>query len=431
MQIAKVRLPVTKLKNSTSYVEKEMPTKTGPSFVIHDGPPYCSGNLHIGHALNKIIKDITLRYRLLRGNQVYMRPGFDTHGLPVELKARQKAKNPLEIRSEARQYALSCLKQQSLQFQSWNILGDWKNPYKTMDTSYVIKQMKIFNHLYKSGLIYRDYKPVYWSPANQTALAEAEIEYEDITSQSVFVRCQLDRGISLLVWTTTPYTIPANMAVSLNRSLEYVKCIFRDETIIVGKSFIKKLEHIKNSSLLGTEKIEVEELLTQTYLHPLLSTRHRIVHSDHVTDGQTCLVHIAPGHGMEDFIVAKKENIKVYCPVNESGEFDPNCGIPELIGLQALEAGTVKVIELLRNNRNLLAVEPYKHSYPVDWRKKQPIITRSALQYFCRVDKLKELSLECINATQFVPNFGKEKLSKSITSRAEWCISRQRYFNLI
>ena len=428
--IKKVLLPSTKFKNKSQYLQKTIPIKDGPLYVIHDGPPYASGILHIGHALNKIIKDITLRYRLLRGNRVYMRPGFDTHGLPVELKARTKAKTPIDIRHEARQYANSCVKQQIQQFQSWNILADWSNPYRTMDTAYVVKQLHIFNSLFRKGLVYRDFKPVYWSPANQTALAEAEIEYSNITSKSIYCRFKVKECLSLLIWTTTPYTIPANMAVCINKNIEYVVCQFKIESFIISATFVDKLKSLVSDEFIAVTPISAIELLSMTYKHPLYSSTHSIIHGDHVSDSQTGLVHTAPGHGNDDFLICKQHNIPVHCPVDERGLFDASVNIPKLVGLAALDDGTDAVIDLLTKAHLLLKQEPFTHQYPVDWRKKQPVITRAALQWFCTVDQLKDRAANAINGIQFTPIHGKDKLLTSIMSRSEWCISRQRFWGV-
>ncbi len=420
----KVRLPLTKLKNSQSFIDKPIPSKTGASFVIHDGPPYCSGNLHIGHALNKILKDITLRYRLLRGNNVYMRPGFDTHGLPVELKARNASAEPSKIRVEARKYATQCLKKQVSQFQSWNLLGDWNNPYKTMDTNYVINQLQIFYSLYKKGLIYRDYKPVYWSPINKTALAEAEIEYKEITSTSLYCRFKIKDSMYFIIWTTTPFSLPGNLAVAINAEIKYVVCKSNNVLYVCSQSFVPKLTSILGT-IDSTEPIEAKELLKMTYKHPILNKTLPVLNASHVQDSQTGIVHTAPGHGLEDFEVCKENGIKPYCPINESGCFDES--IPELKGLFALDSADA-IQKLMKDS--VMLVEPYKHQYPVDWRKGQPVIMRAALQFFCSVDKLKPDAIQAVESINFIPSHGKDKLLQSITSRSEWCISRQRFWGV-
>eukprot|EP00835_Amoeboradix_gromovi_P000822 NODE_31_length_32452_cov_0.352672.p2 type:complete len:860 gc:universal NODE_31_length_32452_cov_0.352672:8706-6127(-) len=426
----KVILPMTKFKKNSQFINKKIPAKNGPKYVIHDGPPYCSGQLHLGHALNKIIKDITLRYRLLRGNNVYMRPGFDTHGLPVELRARTKASLPIDIRHEACLYAMSSLKTQLLQFQSWNIIADWDNPYKTMDNSYVVKQLQIFHQLYKSGLVYREYKPVYWSPANKTALAEAEIEYNLITSKSIFCKLKIRDKLFLLVWTTTPYTVPSNNAVCVSPDIKYVICQFDDESYITAQSFVHRLAEIKNNTNYTLLDIRTEDLLNMKYTHPFYNTRHPILIGSHVSDSQTGLVHIAGGHGADDYVICKAHDIKITCFIDEDGLFDKSCNIPALEGLYALTQGTDRVIELLKASNLLLHTEPYSHSYPVDWRKKQPIVTRATLQWFCNVNLLKQDALDSVNSVSFIPPHSKSKLIDSITSRSEWCISRQRFWGV-
>jgi len=450
-------------------------------FILHDGPPYANGELHIGHALNKVLKDIINRFNLIDGKRVFYKPGWDCHGLPIELKALEalrKEQNtrvkilksqlkkttneeerdnieheikqvkrskltPSDIRTLARSFALATSEAQSKSFQELGVMGDFKNPYKTLDPSYVINQLYIFKQMMDNGLIRRQEKPVYWSCENATALAEGELEYNDShNSTAIYLKFPVDttdlkelsslgNKVNLLIWTTTPWTIVANKAVSVNSKLDYTILKHQSEYLIVALDLASQVMSSKE----GIEDTKIHlsgaQLLKTTYINSLTGgVKQPILDGDHVTNvAGTGLVHTAPGHGNDDYWVCLKNDIAPYSPVDSFGRYTPD--VPEsckdLIGLHVLKEGAPKVVEKLTNLGAIFSIQKnYIHSYPYDWRSKKPIIIRSTPQWFINIDQIKERTLKTLQDVKFYPDKGFKRLETFIQRRQEWCISRQR-----
>jgi len=413
--------------------------KTLPNYILHDGPPYANGSIHAGHALNKILKDFVIRYKNMSGFKAPYLPGWDTHGLPIEnalSKSKKVNRKELELsdfRELCMKYALEQIDTQRLQFKRLGILGLWDQPYITLNKEYEASQIRVFNEMVKKGLIYKGLKPVYWSPSSETALAEAEIEYHDIVSPSIYVampavdtKNKLPKNTFFLIWTTTPWTIPANLAIAVGSDIEYVLVKHKNNNYLVGKSLLNKLTDLlgwSNSS--EVQNIFGWELEGMTYKHPLYDRISPIIISEHVTveDG-TGLVHIAPGHGEEDFIVGKKYNLDVYCPVDSKGVMMEEAG-ERFAGLY-VEDCNEEVIKALFEDGYLLGRFDFSHSYPHDWRTQKPVIFRATSQWFASIEKLKDDILREIQTIKWYPAWGDVRLSNMIKDRGSWCISRQR-----
>ena len=426
----------------------------GEPFVLHDGPPYANGDLHIGHALNKILKDIINKYQMLQKRKVRYIPGWDCHGLPIELKVLQSMKSaerqaltPLDLRKKAAAFAEETVGKQRESFKRYGVWGDWEQPYLTLQPKYEAAQIGVFGEMFLKGHIYRGRKPVHWSPSSRTALAEAELEYpEKHTSQSIYVGFRVTQPASCLVphfsgsdlrvaiWTTTPWTIPANLAVAVNGALEY--SVVGHESLpyklIVAKGLITALA----SRLEGLpEGAELEEIATFTgeqiagtaYAHPLYERESQVVlGGDYITtESGTGLVHTAPGHGQDDYLTGLKYGLPLLSPVDDAGKFTSEAG-EDLQGLSVLGDGNTAVIEKLKASGTLLREEAYEHKYPYDWRTKKPTIFRATSQWFASVDAFREDALSAIDAVTWMPAIGQNRITSMTQSRSDWCISRQR-----
>ncbi|MCJ1285957.1 isoleucine-tRNA ligase [Xylographa opegraphella] len=432
------------------------------TFILHDGPPYANGSLHIGHALNKILKDITCRFQLSQGKRVNYVPGWDCHGLPIELKALQKQQKigrlaederlgAVAVRKIARDLATRTVEAQKNEFRKWAIMADWTNAWKTMDKSFEIRQLWVFRMMVEKNLIYRQFKPVYWSPSSHTALAEAELEYNsDHVSTAAFVKFPLMQlpevlqqrfgtdgtQISAVIWTTTPWTIPANKAIAVHAEMDYV--ILESQThglLLLAASRIADIEACCNETfgmpLYGV--IPGAELLGTIYRHPAHDKQtqyQQIVHADFVSaDSGSGLVHIAPGHGMDDYKLCQQLGIAATAPVDDWGCFTKDAlpTAPEvLVGKAVLGEGNQSILDYLYTQNAILASHPHKHNYPYDWRSKQPVIIRATEQWFADVGEIRDSALQSLAAVRFIPETGKERLSGFVRNRSEWCISRQR-----
>lgn len=408
--------------------------KGNTPFVLHDGPPYANGAIHIGHALNKILKDFVLRYKTMKGFYAPYIPGWDTHGLPIEQALTKKGVNRKEMtvsdfRRLCHDYALEQVKMQKVQFKRLGILGEWDNPYITLNPTFEADQLRVFGAMAAKGLIYKGLKPVYWSPSSESALAEAEIEYEEVTSPSIYVAFEIAEGArkgqKLIIWTTTPWTLPANLAISANPTLTYVVVENQGIKYIVAKSLLEKVSAVLKfdnpqvvETFLGTELEFVQ------YIHPLNGRICPVILGEHVTDTDgTGLVHTAPGHGEDDYNVGKKYNLEILVPVDDRGMFTKEA--LEFEGIYYEKANPL-IIEKLENLGNLLHVSYFKHSYPHDWRTKKPIIFRATPQWFASIDLLKQPLLEEIKHTNWIQKWGELRIHNMIKDRNDWCISRQR-----
>ena len=427
------------LKIYERAVEKN---KNKKPFFLHDGPPYANGSIHVGHALNKILKDFIVRYKTMYGHYAPYTPGWDTHGLPIETaltknkKVNRKELSIAEFRSLCEKYALEQVEIQKAGFKRLGVFADWNNPYITLTKDYEAVQLRAFGEMASKGLIYKGLKPVYWSPSSETALAEAEIEYQDVKSPTIYVAFNvvdgkglLDSDCELVIWTTTPWTIPANLAICANAELEYVVVVINNRKFVVAKELLETFVKTINA-----EEYEIVKTLTGlelegvTYKHPLFDRVSPVILGDHVTlDAGTGLVHTAPGHGADDFIVGKRYGLDVLCPVDSRGYMTEEAG--DYKGLFYEECNKAIVADL-ESCGALLKLSFITHSYPHDWRTKKPIIFRATPQWFASIKNFKEDILKAIENVEWVPAWGETRISNMIKDRDDWCISRQRVWGV-
>ena len=405
-------------------------------FILHDGPPYANGDIHIGHALNKVLKDFVLRYKTMSGHLVPYIPGWDTHGLPIETALTKKGVNRKELslveyRKLCRAYAMDQVEKQKVQFARLGILGEWDNPYITLTNDFEANQVKVFAKMVDRGLIYKGLKPVYWSPSSESALAEAEIEYQDKQSTSVYVAFPSVGGKGLLkdaaylIWTTTPWTLPANLAISVHPRMDYSVIEVLDKKYVVAQSLIEtlaKMLHFEEYKVLGS--IKGSELELNQYKHPLYDRVSPIIVGEHVTDTDgTGLVHTAPGHGEDDYRVGRTYGLDILCPVDDKGYMTEEAG--QFAGLY-YEVANEAIVKALEEANVLLRSDKFMHSYPHDWRTKKPVIFRATPQWFASIEKLKDELLSEVKKAEWLPLWGELRISNMITGREDWCISRQR-----
>ncbi|CCV64446.1 Isoleucyl-tRNA synthetase [Alteracholeplasma palmae J233] len=409
--------------------------KDNEPFILHDGPPYANGDIHVGHAFQKTLKDFVLRYQTMKGRYVPYIPGWDTHGLPIETAVTKKGINRKEIsrsefRKHCREFALQQVERQKAQFMRIGILGDWDNPYLTLDKSFVSDQVKIFSQMVARGLIYKGLKPIYWSPSSESALAEAEIEYHDKQSKSIYFTFKLTdkkkfKDTSLIIWTTTPWTLPANLAVSVHPTMNYNHILVDGKKYIVAEALLGSLkDKLSFNSVEVLDTFKGQTLENLTYKHPIFDRTSPIILGEHVTDTDgTGLVHTAPGHGEDDYIVGKKYNLDILCPVNETGMMTNEAGKYE--GL-FYEKANDAIIEDLKETNSLLRVDTITHSYPHDWRTKKPVIFRATPQWFASVKMIREELLKEVEKTTWLPKWGEVRIGNMLKDREDWVISRQR-----
>ena len=432
-------LPIQNRWFDTDLYGKVLKKNEGkPPFVLHDGPPYANGNIHIGHALNKILKDFVVRYKTMSGYYSPYVPGWDTHGLPIE-SALTKDKNinrkemtVSAFRSACTDYANEQILLQRKEFKRLGILGEWDNPYVTMDKAYEAVQIRAFGTMVEKGLIFKGLKPVYWSPSSETALAEAEIEYHNVKSPAIYLAFKVVDGkkivsndCELVIWTTTPWTIPANLAIAVNEALQYVVVSAKNRYFVVASDLVESFVGafgVDQYSI--AKKIQGSSLEGITYVHPLYGRVSSVVLSDHVTvDAGTGLVHIAPGHGEDDFLVGRKYNLEVLCPVDSKGIMTEESG--EFAGLFYEEANKL-IVKRLDEKGALLKLDFLIHSYPHDWRTKKPVIFRATQQWFASIEGFKADMLKAVSKIEWHPTWGETRIANMIKDRREWCISRQR-----
>ncbi|MBU0634167.1 MAG: isoleucine--tRNA ligase [Candidatus Omnitrophica bacterium] len=426
-------------------------SKKSSSFILHDGPPYANGNIHIGHALNKILKDIVNKYKTLRGFSTPYIPGWDCHGLPVEHQLFKKLKkhkgqvNQIEFRERAHEFAMEFVEIQKEEFKRLGIFGDWDNPYLTLSATYEASIIRSFGKLVDKKFIYRGCKPVNWCCVCETALAEAEVEYEEHTSPSIYVKFKLmdTAGISslslvdaancfLVIWTTTPWTLLGNVACAVHPEFDYnIVEIGRKDALILEKNLtatVLEQVGIKDYKILG--EIKGRDLENLKYRHPFLRREGTVVLADYVSceDGSG-IVHTAPGYGAEDFITGKKYGLEILMQVDEKGCFYKD--IPEVAGLNVKESNK-RVMEILQENKALLFINEVQHSYPHCWRCKKPIIFRATEQWFMNIDHkdLRGTLLVLIKQTSWVPAFGEGRIAGMVQKRPDWCLSRQRLWGV-
>jgi len=436
---------------------------SGETFTLHDGPPYANGNLHMGHVLNKVLKDIINKFQIMKGKKVCYVPGWDCHGLPIELKVLQALDKtqraeltPIKLRKKAASYAKKQVSQQMDGFKRWGVWGDWNQPYLTLEKNFEASQIELFGEMVFKGYIYRGLKPVHWSPSSQTALAEAELEYPNgHISQSIYVGFKVEKipklltqeisnkapnlfnnkgklkEVKLVIWTTTPWTIPANEAISVNQELEYVIAEGSDSSLIIIANDL--LEEVSESVGINYEKIVLIKgslLDGIIYKNPLFDKSSPVVlGGDYITtDSGTGLVHTAPGHGVDDFNTGKKYKLPISCPVDAKGFLTKEAGKFE--GLNVLKDANNVIINDLINTGSLLKEIPFEHKYPYDWRTKKPTIFRATEQWFASVEGFRDKALSAIEDVVWLPESGKNRIDSMVKERGDWCISRQRNWGL-
>ena len=395
----------------------------GENFTLHDGPPYANGTLHLGHAMNKVLKDIIVKHRLLKGKSASFVPGWDCHGLPIELKVLQSLKSkerkgltPMSMRGKAKDFALKTIEEQAEQFKRYGVWGDYEKRYQTLDPEYEARQLEVFGKMFMEGHIYRGLKPVNWSPSSRTALAEAELEYPPgHKSRSIYVGMPLverndklealEGQVSLAIWTTTPWTMPANLAVAVNGDIEYaaVRVTTKAEPthLVVAADLVESLSAKLGEDLEVVATLKGSELEGCSYKHPLYArTSPVVIGGDYITtESGTGLVHTAPGHGQDDFQVGQKYGLPILSPVDNAGRLTKEAG-EEFEGLNVLTDANGAIIEALEREGALLLEELYEHKYPYDWRTKKPTILRATEQWFASVDGFKSQALDAIDTVQ-------------------------------
>ena len=424
-----------------------------PQYILHDGPPYANGNIHMGTALNKIIKDIIIRYKNMSGFQAPYVPGYDTHGLPIELKAlsslgdKKAGVSKLELRQICKEFATEHIGVMNEQFKRLGVQGDFENPYLTLRPEFEARQVEIFGEMAKKGYIYKGMKAVYWCPEDRTALAEAEIEYAEDECDSIYVRFKLTddpNGVLakhnipldkawIVIWTTTTWTLPANVATCLNPNLEYAFVKIGDAYHIMARELVESTMkgcHIDEYEVLP-ETVLGSELELMQYQHPFLDRKGLIILGDHVTlEGGTGCVHTAPGHGVEDFEVCVNHypQVPVVVPVDDAGRLTAEAG-EKFAGLKVWDANKV-ILEHIKESGHLMGVQHITHQYPHCWRCHHPIIFRATEQWFCSIDAFKEDVYKAIDSVHWQPAWGHDRMAGMVRDRSDWCISRQRVWGV-
>lgn len=419
------------------YEKRQKLNEGKPTFVLHDGPPYANGNIHIGHALNKISKDIIVRSKSMSGFRAPYVPGWDTHGLPIEQVLankgiKRKEMTMAEYRKKCEEYALSQVDKQRDDFKRLGIAGEWDNPYITLTPDYEAAEIRVFGKMAEKGYIYKGLKPIYWSPSSESSLAEAEVEYKDVKSPSIFVAFKvkdgkgiLDTDTSFIIWTTTPWTLPANQGISANPAYTYVVVEADGRKFVVAKDLLANVaEELDWTDPKVIKEVNGKDLEYMTAQHPFYDRESLVILGDHVTlDAGTGLVHTAPGHGEDDYFAWKKYRKDIISPVDDRGVMTADA--PGFEGVFYDKVNPM-VTELLEKNGALLKLEFFTHSYPHDWRTKKPIIYRATPQWFASIDKFRQDILDEIEKVDWIIPWGKTRLYNMIRDRGDWVISRQR-----
>jgi isoleucyl-tRNA synthetase len=417
-----------------------------PTFILHDGPPFANGDVHMGTALNKVLKDLVVKSKTMAGFAVPFVPGWDCHGLPIEFKVVKQAAGleAGEIRRRCTEFALKFIDIQRASFRRLGVFGDWENPYLTMAPSYEADILRVFAKMVEDGRIYQSRKPVQWSYGAHTALAEAEVEYMDKESPAIFVKFAVERGLqsasnsltlpdgtSMVIWTTTPWTLPANLGIAVHPEFTYVVGRYEkegvSETLIIVRelmeTFQQKTGFILQEEIRSHKGRELEGLLAR---HPFIDRTSRVILANFVTtETGTGAVHIAPGHGADDYVAGMQNQLGLLSPVDDNGHFTDEAEMPELLGKHVF-ACNEPIIEMLAASGHLLGREVYRHSYPHCWRSKTPIIFRAVEQFFISIDDIRGRALQAIDEVQWLPAWGRNRIYGTVEARPDWCISRQR-----
>jgi isoleucyl-tRNA synthetase len=411
-------------------------------FVLHDGPPFANGDVHMGTALNKVLKDIVVKSQSMLGRRAPFVPGWDCHGLPIEFKVVKESRglSPLEVRKRSEEYARKYIGIQRTQFKRLGVLGEWEQPFLTLDPGYEADIIRAFAGFVEAGLVYQSKKPVYWSTGAQTALAEAEVEYADREDPAIFVKFPLVSGplagqASMAIWTTTPWTLPANVGIAVHPEHRYVAEKFRHRetgeraTFVVAQALVPAFTEATPWALEAEAQVYSfpgAELAGATAQHPFLDRTAKVIVADFVTlDTGTGSVHIAPGHGADDYVAGLENGLPILSPVDDHGRFTEEVGVPVWAGRYVFDANK-DVVELLRERGALLGEQIYRHSYPHCWRSKTPVVFRAVEQFFIRIEALRARALAAIDTVQWVPAWGRNRIYGTVESRPDWCISRQR-----
>ena len=409
-----------------------------PRFDLHDGPPFANGNIHMGHALNKISKDIIVRYKNMNGYYAPYVPGWDTHGLPVEQQLAKKgvdrkSMDRAKYRELCRQYAEEQIQKQMNDFKRLGVMADWDHPYVTLQHDFEAQEIRVFGEMYKKGYIYKGKKPVYWSWSSESTLAEAEVEYKDVEANSIFVAFPVTDGKGIIdpkdtyfvIWTTTPWTIPANEAICVNPKFDYSVVQVGDKRYVVATGLLDKVaEEIGWGDYKVVQTVKGADMEYMKAKHPIYDKESLVIEGFHVTlDDGTGLVHTAPGFGEDDFNVGQKYNLPIFSPVDAHGCYTDE--VPELKGMFYQDVDKL-MIEKLKDASALLKLKVFTHSYPHDWRTKKPVIFRATTQWFASIAKFRDQILDQIEKASFIPSWGKTRLYNMIKDRGDWVISRQR-----
>jgi isoleucyl-tRNA synthetase len=424
------------------YQQIQSQTKGKPTFILHDGPPFANGDVHMGTALNKVLKDLIVKSKTMAGFHAPFVPGWDCHGLPIEFKVVKSAAGltPVQIRTLSEAEARKYIDIQRASFKRLGVFGDWDNPYLTLDPAYESGILRTFGKAVDKGLVYRMKRPVLWSYGAQTALAEAEVEYKEKTSPAIYVKfkvgqasCLPDSGSNLVIWTTTPWTLPANLAIALHPEFDYVSGTFthedgRSETLVIAKSRLEAFTAATGFKLdpATTTAFKGSALNGSEAQHPFLPRTSKVINTLFVTDDTgTGAVHIAPGHGADDYQAGREHGLDILSPVDPDGKYTAECGLPDFVGKHVFSSNE-GIIEILAANGALLGNEKYVHQYPHCWRSKTPIIFRAVEQFFIKIDSIRQKALEEIDTVTWLPAWGRNRIYGTVESRPDWCISRQR-----
>ncbi len=412
--------------------------KDAPLFVLHDGPPFANGDVHMGTALNKVLKDLIVKSKTMAGFRAPFVPGWDCHGLPIEFKVVKESRglSPVEVRRKSEEYARKFIGIQRGQFKRLGVFGDWENPYLTLDPGYEAEIIRAFATFVEKGLVYQSKKPVYWSTGAQTALAEAEVEYADRTDPAIYVKFPIVSGelagkANMVIWTTTPWTLPANVAIAVSPRQEYViATLGRDgwaEDFVVARALLEAFTRETELQVFGeVASLKGEALAGMEAQHPFLDRKSRVITAEFVTmDTGTGQVHIAPGHGADDYLAGRQHGLPILSPVDDHGKLTEDAGMPAWTGKYVFDANA-DIVTHLRDNKTLLGEQKHLHSYPHCWRSKTPIVFRSVEQFFIKIDAFRAEALAAIDGVTWLPQWARNRIYGTVESRPDWCISRQR-----
>ncbi|OFZ30570.1 MAG: isoleucine--tRNA ligase [Bdellovibrionales bacterium RIFCSPHIGHO2_01_FULL_40_29] len=441
---------IAKWDSEKIYQQLQEKNKNNPGFTLPDGPPYANGSIHIGHALNKSLKDFVIKYKSMKGFAAPFVPGWDCHGLPIEHKVmkdladKKLVKTDQEVLALCREEATKWVNHQREQFKRLGVLADWENPYLTMSKKYEAEEVREFARAFKRGVIYQGVKPVYWNWTLKTALADAEVEYHDHKSPSIYVKFNVTDATTLkklgnptgktsfVIWTTTPWTLPANVGICLHPDFEYGVYKTENENLIVAKKLKEAFEKEVSLSLTEISSFKGSDVELGQARHPFIDRESTLVLGLHVTaETGTGCVHTAPGHGADDFKVGQKYGLQVLCPVNDAGQFTEE--YPEMQGMNIFKANPL-IIEKLKTSGHLIKFSEFVHSYPHCWRSKTPLIFRTTAQWFIGIDQeetqIRKKTLKVIEDIQFFPDWGRARFQSMMENRPDWCLSRQRIWGV-